>query len=147
MNQVGLAIGSAWCSTWTPSGDILEVSWSPDGKPLPPSLFVPSQPDGFPIYQDRIDAAGRQHQRALPRRRDGLLLAGQETAAAVTISAISGARRSFGGSNSAMSRPRPRFYGLGQYPGGVLDWRGHEVLLVQSNQGIAVPFLISTDRC
>lgn len=40
--------------------------------------------------------------------------------------------------------PAQALYGLGQYPGGAWDWREREVLLAQSNQGIAVPFLVST---
>ena len=37
-------------------------------------------------------------------------------------------------------------YGLGQYNRSYMDYRGQEVLLVQTNIGTVVPFLISTNR-
>ncbi len=37
-------------------------------------------------------------------------------------------------------------YGLGQYNEPYMDYRGKEVLLVQTNIGIVVPFLVSTNR-
>lgn len=37
-------------------------------------------------------------------------------------------------------------YGLGQYNDPYMDYRGQKVLLVQTNIGIVVPFLISTNR-
>ena len=37
-------------------------------------------------------------------------------------------------------------YGLGQYDKRYMDYRGQEVLLVQTNIGIVVPFLLSTNR-
>lgn len=35
-------------------------------------------------------------------------------------------------------------YGLGQHQQGVMNWRGHEVLLRQTNTGSGLPFLVST---
>ncbi len=35
-------------------------------------------------------------------------------------------------------------YGLGQYPDGVLNWRGKTQVICQSNKGIAAPLLLST---
>jgi alpha-D-xyloside xylohydrolase len=35
-------------------------------------------------------------------------------------------------------------YGLGQYQTGVMNYRGHDVLLVQANREVAIPFLVST---
>ena len=37
-------------------------------------------------------------------------------------------------------------YGLGQYQDGVMNYRGHEILMVQSNSNAVVPFLISTNK-
>ena len=42
--------------------------------------------------------------------------------------------------------PDESLYGLGQYNRPYMDYRGQEVLLVQTNIGIVVPFLISTNR-
>ncbi len=42
--------------------------------------------------------------------------------------------------------PDESLYGLGQYNRPYMDYRGQEVLLVQTNIGIVVPFLISTKR-
>ena len=42
--------------------------------------------------------------------------------------------------------PDESLYGLGQYNDRYMDYRGREVLLVQTNIGIVVPFLISTKR-
>ena len=37
-------------------------------------------------------------------------------------------------------------YGLGQYNQRYMDYRGQEVLMVQTNTGLVVPLLISTKR-
>ena len=42
--------------------------------------------------------------------------------------------------------PDESLYGLGQYNEPYMDYRGKEVLLVQTNIGIVVPFLVSTNR-
>ena len=42
--------------------------------------------------------------------------------------------------------PDESLYGLGQYNQPYMDYRGQDVLLVQTNIGIVVPFLISTRR-
>jgi alpha-D-xyloside xylohydrolase len=42
--------------------------------------------------------------------------------------------------------PDESLYGLGQYNRPYMDYRGQDVLLVQTNIGIVVPFLISTKR-
>lgn len=39
---------------------------------------------------------------------------------------------------------REALYGLGQFQESVMNYRGHEVLLAQANQIVAVPFLVST---
>jgi len=42
--------------------------------------------------------------------------------------------------------PDESLYGLGQYNDRYMDYRGQQVLLVQTNIGIVVPFLVSTKR-
>jgi len=42
--------------------------------------------------------------------------------------------------------PNESLYGLGQYNRPYMDYRGQDVLLVQTNIGIVVPFLVSTRR-
>ncbi|HEY9105943.1 MAG TPA: TIM-barrel domain-containing protein [Roseateles sp.] len=42
--------------------------------------------------------------------------------------------------------PDESLYGLGQYNEPYMDYRGREVLMVQTNIGIVVPFLVSTRR-
>lgn len=42
--------------------------------------------------------------------------------------------------------PDESLYGLGQYDEPYMDYRGRDVLLVQTNIGIVVPFLVSTRR-
>lgn len=42
--------------------------------------------------------------------------------------------------------PDESLYGLGQYNEPYMDYRGQEVLLVQTNIGTVVPFLVSTNR-
>jgi alpha-D-xyloside xylohydrolase len=42
--------------------------------------------------------------------------------------------------------PDESLYGLGQYNEPYMDYRGREVLLVQTNIGIVVPFMVSTRR-
>jgi alpha-D-xyloside xylohydrolase len=43
-------------------------------------------------------------------------------------------------------KPRESLYGLGQYIRRYMDYRGTRVNLVQSNIGICIPFLLSTER-
>ncbi|HEX9006058.1 MAG TPA: TIM-barrel domain-containing protein, partial [Bacteroidota bacterium] len=45
-------------------------------------------------------------------------------------------------------RPSPEeaFYGLGQFEDGTVNYRGHDIVLVQNNRHIVVPFLVSS-RC
>lgn len=49
-------------------------------------------------------------------------------------------------SHSFLLQPDESIYGLGQYNQPYMDYRGQDVLLVQTNIGIVVPFLISTRR-
>ena len=42
--------------------------------------------------------------------------------------------------------PDESLYGLGQYDEPVMDYRGRDVLMVQTNIGIVVPFMVSTRR-
>jgi alpha-D-xyloside xylohydrolase len=58
---------------------------------------------------------------------------------------ISGAA-SYEVSQSFTLAPDESLYGLGQYNEPYMDYRGKEVLLVQTNIGTVVPFLVSTNR-
>lgn len=49
-------------------------------------------------------------------------------------------------SHSFQLQPDESIYGLGQYNTPYMDYRGKDVLLVQTNIGIVVPFMISTRR-
>ena len=49
-------------------------------------------------------------------------------------------------SHSFTLDPRESLYGLGQYNRPYMDYRGQEVLMVQTNIGTVVPFLLSTRR-
>jgi alpha-D-xyloside xylohydrolase len=40
--------------------------------------------------------------------------------------------------------PNEALYGLGQHPGGVMNWVGHKVHLEQRNMDIAIPVMVST---
>jgi len=42
--------------------------------------------------------------------------------------------------------PEEGVYGLGQHQEGVMNYRGHDVLLVQENEKVSVPFLVSTNN-
>lgn len=145
MTQVVWQAGSAWCSMRTISGNILEVSWSPDGRTLAPSLFVLPQAEVKPLYQDEAtlltgEISVRCHDGGMDFFSPGqrLLLRDDRRYFARAVEGWRIEQR-------FRVAPQAALYGLGQFPGGVLDWRGHEVLLAQSNQGIAVPLLISTD--
>jgi len=48
--------------------------------------------------------------------------------------------------HSFQLQPDESIYGLGQYNSPYMDYRGKDVLLVQTNIGIVVPFMISTRR-
>lgn len=81
------------------------------------------------------------------RRADGGLISREDAAAPVTLrrAEIAGAP-----TYEAVQRFMPAvdesLYGLGQYDEPCMDYRGRHVLLVQTNIGIVVPFLLST-RC
>lgn len=42
--------------------------------------------------------------------------------------------------------PEEGVYGLGQHQEGIMNYRGHDVLLVQENEKVSVPFLVSTNN-
>ncbi len=58
---------------------------------------------------------------------------------------ISGAP-TYQGQQTFTLAPDESLYGLGEYNRPYMDYRGQEVLLVQTNIGIVVPFLVSTKR-
>nr|WP_202795989.1 TIM-barrel domain-containing protein [Opitutus terrae] len=78
---------------------------------------------------------------------DGRLLTRERAAAPDEIKevTISGAP-TYEISRTFTLAPDESLYGLGQYNRPYMDYRGQEVLLVQTNIGIVVPFLISTQR-
>ena len=51
----------------------------------------------------------------------------------------------FSATQTFLLNSREALYGLGQFQDGVMNYRGHEMLLVQANQIVAVPFLVSTE--
>lgn len=78
--------------------------------------------DGTPITRERPD---------LPQELRAVTISGAPTYEA---------RQSF------MLSPDESLYGLGQYDRRFMDYRGKEVLMVQTNIGIVIPLLVSTRR-
>lgn len=127
----GATVEVAWVAP-----HIVRVSVQPHGQALEPSLFVLSQtvlPPGCAEY--RVSRVGDSlcfgHEDGAPWLRE----AGRDWSPAEEALQVVQHFR---------ADPGHALYGLGQYPGGAWDWRGREVLLAQSNQGIAVPCLVST---
>jgi alpha-D-xyloside xylohydrolase len=117
-------------------------------KPAPVSFRVEEGPDALSIVSDRLrivvakrtgalaffDAGGR----ALTRER-------AEDPCELREVAFSG-QPSYEVRHSFTLAPDESLYGLGQYNRPYMDYRGQDVLLVQTNIGIVVPFLVSTRR-
>jgi alpha-D-xyloside xylohydrolase len=53
---------------------------------------------------------------------------------------------SYGLTQTFSLTPDESLYGLGQYNEPCMDYRGRDVLMVQTNIGIVVPFMVSTRR-
>jgi alpha-D-xyloside xylohydrolase len=79
------------------------------------------RPDGVPIARERTEAPEIEQ----------VTIAGAPTYAVKQTFALA---------------PEESLYGLGQYNRPYMDYRGQEVLMVQTNIGIVVPFLLSTKR-
>ncbi|HOX28881.1 MAG TPA: glycoside hydrolase family 31 protein, partial [bacterium] len=71
----------------------------------------------------------------LRERADG----GRETTPAIVLD-----ENTYNVKQSFIVSPGEGLYGLGQYQDGVMNWRGHDVLIAQSNTISVVPFLYST---
>ncbi|WP_172202242.1 TIM-barrel domain-containing protein [Niveibacterium sp. COAC-50] len=126
------------------AANIVCVSIAPDGHALAESLFVLPQTDA---REANVDAAGlRTAALRIARVGGGLQFADAGGAVFLTqvASSWSPADEALQVVQHFRADPAHALYGLGQYPGGAWDWRGREVLLAQSNQGIAVPCLVST---
>jgi len=78
-------------------------------------------------------------------RPDGSVVVREREPAAIDEVRISG-EPSYAISQSFALAPDESLYGLGQYDQPHMDYRGREVLLVQTNIGIVVPFMVSTRR-
>ncbi len=128
------------------ASNILCVSFTPAGRILGESLFVlPQQPDQAIAFG--YGGVSTTELRA-EFTTTGLRFSATDTDRAFWLEdvarTIAPADEALRVSQTFRVDPSHALYGLGQYPGGVFDWRGKEVLLAQSNQCIAIPFLIST---
>ncbi|MCX9155684.1 PA14 domain-containing protein [Niveibacterium sp. 24ML] len=134
-------VRSAHLSAHAVTANIISVSITPDGHVLTDSLFV--------LPQAAALLAGAIDENAPLRLRwqdETLHFTGPDGTTWLTA----GEHQCLPGdealavSQTFQADPAHALFGLGQYPGGAWDWRNREVLLAQSNQGIAVPFLVST---
>ena len=126
------------------AANIVRVSIEPDGHSLGDSLFVlpqaehAAQSDGAVLVETkdlRIVRTGAGLRFESPEGTVWFEATGHEWAPAEEALQVT---------QRFHVAPEHALYGLGQYPGGMFDWRNRDVLLAQSNQGIAVPFLVST---
>ncbi|WP_428312880.1 TIM-barrel domain-containing protein [Hydrocarboniphaga sp.] len=78
-------------------------------------------------------------------RGDGVLLTREKAMADLSRVEISGAP-TYAMNQTFTLTPDESLYGLGQYNAPYMDYRGRDVLLVQTNIGSVVPFLLSTRR-
>jgi alpha-D-xyloside xylohydrolase len=124
-----------------------------------PSLVVLARPT--PVAVDVLDSANTltvtgpglrvtvdKHSGALAFfTADGRLLTRERDTAPTELQrvAFSGSP-SYGLAQTFTLTPDESLYGLGQYNEPFMDYRGREVLLVQTNVGIVVPFMVSTRR-
>jgi alpha-D-xyloside xylohydrolase len=122
-----------------------------------PSLAVVAQPqavalevnetaDTLTINSQALRIAVDKRSGALAfHRADGAVLLREREAARIDEVQIAGEPTYAIGQTFALS-PDESLYGLGQYDDRYMDYRGREVLLVQTNIGIVVPFMVSTRR-
>lgn len=122
-----------------------------------PSLAIVRPPAAVPFQlldaPDTLRLAGEKLQVLVDKRSgalrflaaDGRELMHEKAAPRIAERMISGAP-TYEFNWTFAPAPGESLYGLGQYNRPYMDYRGQEVLLVQTNIGIVVPFLVSTRR-
>lgn len=117
-------------------------------KPAAVALTVQESPESLNIASGGLRIIANKTTGALMfLDASGKLLTRERTETPNTIKevTISGAL-SYEIAHTFTLAPDESLYGLGQYNQSYMDYRGQEVLLVQTNIGTVVPFLISTNR-
>jgi alpha-D-xyloside xylohydrolase len=117
-------------------------------EPVTVPFTLEESPQSLVLASQTLRVAVNKESGALTFLRvDGRVLARERRARPSTV-----AEKSISGASTYEVRhtftlaPDESLYGLGQYDRPYMDYRGQEVLLVQTNIGIVIPFLISTGR-
>ncbi len=137
--------------------DIVRVrAWPGDAPPSRPSLSViasPSAPAGWRLEtdgDDRILAGPGLSVRIGPTGRlsflrgDRVLLTEQAGGRVYPENSLPNPEDRRGAEQSFDLHPVDALYGLGQFPDGVMSWRGQSATLIHGNVTVVVPFLVST---
>ena len=117
-------------------------------KPAAVAFTVQESPESLTIESEKMRVVVNKTTGALTFfDAAGKLLTRERTETPCTIKevTISGAP-TYEVTHAFTLAPDESLYGLGQYNRSYMDYRGQEVLLVQTNIGTVVPFLISTKR-
>jgi hypothetical protein len=118
------------------------------GKPSAPELKIAEKGDGIQITSDHLLIAVDGKRGALTfMKPDGSVILREDGQHPSVIKQV----EIFGSPTYEVTqrftlKDRESLYGLGQYTDTFWDYRGQEVYMAQSNIGICIPFLISTER-
>jgi len=117
-------------------------------KPAAVAFTIEESADALTLRGEKLRVVADKHTGALAFfAADGHELTRERTRDPATIKevTISGAP-TYEISHTFTLAPDESLYGLGQYNRSYMDYRGQDVLLVQTNIGTVVPFLVSTKR-
>ncbi len=117
-------------------------------QPAAVTFAVEDSPASLTIRSDKVRIVADRQTGALAFfRTDGSEITRERTKNPATLKqvTISGAP-TYEASQTFTLSPDESIYGLGQYNQPYMDYRGQNVLLVQTNIGIVVPFMVSTKR-
>jgi len=159
-NGIQLRVGGVFKNVIFYGPETVRVNAHPgQSHAMHPSLTVVSQPAkvsfkikesaaGLTIVSEKLHVLVDKQSGALTfQRPDGMVITCEDAMHPVDIKEvqISGAP-TYNVTQRFTLKDRESLYGLGQYTDPYWDYRGQEVYMAQSNIGICIPFLLSTER-
>jgi len=117
-------------------------------KPAPVDFTIEESPTALTVIAEKLRIVADKQSGALTFfGGDGKVLTRERSEHPDTIKEVTiSGEPTYEVTHTFTLAPDESLYGLGQYNHPYMDYRGQDVLLVQTNIGIVVPFMISTKR-
>lgn len=117
-------------------------------KPSAPALTIAETRDVLTVRSPELVIGVNKAAGALTfQRPDGSLILAERADRPVSVTPVTiSDAPTYEATQRFTLKPRESLYGLGQYNRRYMDYRGTRVNMVQSNIGICIPFLLSTER-